>query len=154
MFKKSLLFFCIVMPGLIKAQDFNPKKVVPAKLANYDFGMTLDAFKAKNKTAIILPFNGNDFRIEAKDTKAGSEYKSLTYYFDNENNKPLYEIIIEFRTEKMQLDYIKQHLKTPNFEDQWKWTTKEGYVFKAWGFGSKLVFALALPSTEWDESKN
>jgi hypothetical protein len=45
-------------------------------------------------------------------------------------------------------------LKTPNDGDKWKWTTKEGYVFKAWTFNKKLVFALALPSTEWDESKN
>jgi len=153
MFKKPLLLFFIVLPGLIQAQDFNPKTVVPAKFTRYDFGMALDAFKTKNKTAIILPFNENDFRIEAIDTQAGSEYKSVTYYFDNENNKPLYEIIIEFQNEKLLRDYIKAKLKAPNFEDLWKWTTKEGYVFKAWSFGKKLVFAMALPSTEWDEIK-
>jgi hypothetical protein len=151
MFKNYLLIFCILMPGFVLAQAFNPKTVVPAKLAGYDFGMTLKAFKEKNKTAVESPYTENDFRIELKDVKAGSEYKSVTYFFDNENSKPFYEIIIEYKSEKLMNDYCNSKLKAPNDGDKWKWTTKEGYLFKAWTFGKKLIFALALPSTEWEE---
>lgn len=154
MFRKTFLFLCMAIPAFAMAQDFDPATVVPANLAKYGFGMSFDAFKAINKTATILPYKGDDFRIEVKDAKAGSQYKSVTFYFDNENNKPLYEIIIDFKSEKLMLDYCNARLKEHNFEDTWKWTTKEGYVFKAWNFNTKLVFALALPSTEWDESKN
>jgi len=116
-------------------------------------GMTLNDFKEKNKTATVSPFTENDFRIEVKeDLNAGNEYNTVTYYFDNENNKPLYEMIIEYKSEKLLNDYCQLKLKAPNTDDgKWKWTTKEGYVFKAWTFGKKLVFVLALPSTEWEE---
>jgi len=152
MLKNKFLLFCVLVPGFVSAQNFNPKKVVPAKLARYDFGMTLNDFKEKNKTAEVSPFTENDFRIEVKDVNAGKEYNAVTYYFDNENNKPLYEMIIEYKSEKLLNDYCQLKLKAPNTDDgKWKWTTKEGYVFKAWTFGKKLVFVLALPSTEWEE---
>jgi hypothetical protein len=152
MFKNYLVIFCILMPGFALAQEFNPKTVVPVKLTKYDFGMTLKAFKEKNKTAVEILNTGNDFRIELKDVKAGSEFKSVTYFFNAENNKPLYEMIIDYPTEQAMNAYVTAKLKTPNDGDKWKWTTKEGIVFKAWTFGKKLVFVLALPSTEWAEN--
>jgi hypothetical protein len=154
MFKNYLVIFCMLMPGFALAQDFNPKTVVPVKLAKYDFGMTLKAFKEKNKTAVEVTNTGDDFRIELKDVKAGNEFKSVTYFFDNEDNKPFYEMIIEYKTEAQLIDHCNLFLKVPNNGDEWKWTTKEGYVFKAWTFNKKLVFALALPTTEWNDSKN
>lgn len=154
MLKTVFTFFCLAISCLASAQNFDPHKVMPATLTGYDFGMTLDLFKAKNKTATILPDESYDFRIEAKETEPGGDFNSITYYFDKEDNKPLYEIIVEFKTEELQLTYISKYLKAPNFEDKWKWKTKDGYTFKAWGFGKKLVFVLALPKTEWDESKN
>jgi hypothetical protein len=152
MLKNCLLFLCILMPGFILAQDFNPKTVVPAKLAKFDFGMPMQTFKEKNKTAVESPYTENDFRIEFTDVNAGSDYNSVIYYFDNEKNKPLYEMIIEFKSEKLLNDYCNSKLKSPNDNEKWKWTTKEGIVFKAWTFRKKLVFVLALPSTEWEEN--
>lgn len=152
MFKYNLLIFCILIPGFVLAQHFAPKTIVPAKLARYDFGMTLDAFKEKNKTAVVSQYTQNDFRIEAKEIITGSDYAAVTYYFDNETNKPLYEMIIEFKSIELMTGYCNSKLKTPNDGDKWKWTTKEGTVFKAWTFGKKLVFVLALPSTEWEEN--
>jgi len=152
MFKHNLVIFCILMPGFIVAQNFEPKTVVPSKLSKYGFGMTLSAFKEKNKTAVVSPYTQNDFRIEAKDIITGSDYNAVTYYFDNETNNPLYEMIIEYKSEKLVADYCNSKLKAPNDGDKWKWTTKEGHVFKAWTFGKKLVFVLALPSTEWEEN--
>lgn len=153
MFKNYLLFFCILLPGFALAQEFDPKTVVPQKLFKYAFGIPLQIFKEKNKTAVESPYTANDFRIVLTDIKAGSDYNSVTYYFDNEKDKPLYEMIIEFKSEKLMTDYCKSKLSAPNDNNKWKWTTKEDYVFKAWTFGKKLVFVLALPATEWEEEK-
>jgi hypothetical protein len=149
-----IFLFIIAIPVFTTGQNFNPKTVVPAKLSKYSFGMTLDAFIALNKNAVKSPSDENAFRIELTDTKPGAEFKSVTYYFDAESNKPLYEMIIDYPTEKAMNAYVTSKLKTPNDGDKWKWKTKEGYFFKAWTFGKKLVFALALPSTEWDETRN
>lgn len=153
MLKNHLLLFCLFLPGFLLAQDFNPKTMMPAKLAKYNFGMPLSVFKEKNKTAVESPSTANDFRIELTDLKAGNEFKSVTYYFDNEKNKPFYEIIIEYTTNKQLINHCNLVLQEPNDNNKWTWTTKEGYLFKAWTFGNKLVFVLALPDTEWDESK-
>jgi len=149
-----VFLFIIAIPVFSTGQNFNPKTVVPAKLSKYSFGMTLEAFKALNKIAVQSPADETAFRIELTDSRAGTEFKSVTYYFDAEKNKPLYEMIIEYPTEQAKNAYVNSKLKTPNDGDKWKWTTKEGIVFKAWTFGKKLVLVLALPSTEWDESKN
>ena len=149
-----IFLFIITIPVFTTGQSFNPQSVVPAKLSKFKFGMTLDAFKAANKNAVKSSSDDNSFRVEFTDSKAGSEFKSITYYFDAENNKPLYEMIIDYPTEQARDTYVTAKLKAPNSGSEWKWTTKEGYVFKAWTFGKKLVLALALPSTEWYESKN
>jgi hypothetical protein len=116
--------------------------------------MSLDSFKLKNKTALQENTSSFDFRIILNDSKISNEFKTVTFYFDAENNKPLYEMIIEYKDVKVMKAFIKSKLKSPNDEgDKWKWTTSEGYTFKAWTFSNKIVFALALPSTEWDESK-
>ncbi len=62
---------------------------------------------------------------------------------------PFYEMIIEFKDENEMKAFCSKNLKESSHRDGWKWTTKEGYAFKAWNFGKKLVLALALPSTEW-----
>jgi hypothetical protein len=154
MSKSTWLIFLFIMavPVFTTGQNFDPKTVVPAKLSKYSFGMTLDAFKALNKNAVQGPSDENAFRIELTDAKTGAEFKSVTYYFDAENNKPLYEMIIDYPTEQAMNKYVTAKLKAPNDGDKWKWTTKEGIVFKAWTFGKKLVLVLALPSTEWAEN--
>jgi hypothetical protein len=153
--KKIILFFCLISPafaGMITAQNFDPKTVVPAKLAKYEFGMTLNKFKKRNKKAVIDTPGSFDFRIIAEDRSAGGEFESVVYYFDAENDEPLYEMIIQYKTLEAMEAYVNTTLKEPNNGKEWKWTTKEGYVFKAWKFGKKLVLALGLPSTEWYEN--
>jgi hypothetical protein len=147
-----IFLFIIAIPVFTTGQNFDSKTVIPAKLSKYSFGMTLDAFKALNKNAVQSPADETAFRIELTDTKAGTEFKSVTYYFDAENNKPLYEMIIEYPTEQAMNAYITAKLKTPNSGNEWRWITKEGPIFRAWTFGKKLILVLALPSTEWEEN--
>lgn len=155
---KPVLFLaitCFFFHVFSYSQNANPQSLIPSKLARYKFGMGVDSFKLINKTALFSQASAFDFRIECTDTKISSEFKNVTFYFDAENNKPLYEMIVEYKDENKMKAFIQSKLKAPNDDgDKWKWTTNEGYIFKAWTFGKKLVFALVLPNTEWDETNH
>jgi len=144
--------FClfVLFPFFIQAQNFNAKTVLPKSLSKYSFGMTLDNFTDKNKLATPVS-NSLSFRIEYQDMAPAKDIKKVTYYFDAENNKPLYEMIIEFNDIRSLDAHCAQRLGTLNDGKQWKRTTKEGYTFKAWRFSNTLVYALGLPATEWEK---
>lgn len=145
-----LLCIYLVVPLIGPAQKFDPKTVVPKSLVKYNFGMSLDDFTKKNKSATTA--NGAmSFRIEYQDKNAAPDIKNVIYYFDAENNKPLYEMIIEFKDAARLDAHCAKKLGAPNDGKEWKRTTKEGYIFKAWRFRNTLVLALGLPSTEWEK---
>jgi hypothetical protein len=144
----SCLF--LLFPFIIQAQNFNPRTVLPKSLSKYNFGMSLDNFTDKNKLATPAKTK-QSFRIEYQDLASVDDIKKVTYYFDAENEKPLYEMIIEFADTKSLDAHCSQKLGQPNDGKGWKRTTREGYTFKAWRFGNTLVLALGLPSTEWEK---
>ena len=141
---------CLMLPFITIAQNFNPKTVLPKSLVKYDFGMSFDDFAKKNKSATAAKAR-TSFRLEYLDKDAGQDLKGVTYYFDAENNKPLYEMIIEFKDAQGLDAHCSKKLGVPNDGKGWKWTTRDGYVFKAWRFSNTLVCALGLPSTEWEK---
>jgi hypothetical protein len=146
------LFFSLFLsvPFISQAQHFSPKTVLPKSLGQYHFGMGLDDFTRKNKSATISGA-AMSFRLEYLDKDAGKDIKQVTYYFDAENNKPLYEMIIQFNDVQSLDAHCAKKLGQANDGKQWMWKTTEGYVFKAWRFSSTLVLALGLPSTEWEK---
>lgn len=145
---KIFACFFLSLPLLTYAQTFDPKTVVPKSLTKYNFGMTLDDFADKNKTAVM---RSSSFRIEYQDENPDADIKQVTYYFDADNNRPLYEMIIVFNDVKNLDAYCSKKLGQPDADKQWKRITKQGYTFKAWRFSSTLVLALGLPSTEWEK---
>ncbi len=146
------IFFSLwlLLPFASPAQNFNAKTVLPASLNQYRFGMPLEAFTKKNKSATNLE-GKMAFRIEYLDKDAGKDIKQVIYYFDAENDKPLYEMIIEFNNVQSLDAHCSKKLGKPNDRKEWKWKTREGYIFKAWRFDNTLVLALGLPSTEWEK---
>jgi hypothetical protein len=140
----------LLLPFITLAQNFNPKTVLPKSLTKYSFGMNLDEFTKKNKSATGTS-ETMSFRLEYQEKDADKDIKRVTYYFDAENNKPLYEMIIEFTNAEALNAHCSKKLGAPNDDKQWKWKTKEGYTFKAWRFSNTLVLAIGLPSTEWEK---
>jgi len=145
-----LLGLFLLFPFFIQAQNFNAKTILPKSLSKYSFGMSLDNFTGKNNAATRI-VTGTSFRIEYQDITPAKDIKKVTYYFDAENNQPLYEMIIEFNDQQSLNNHCSQKLGSPNDGKQWKRTTKEGYTFKAWRFSNTLVYAMGLPSTEWEK---
>jgi hypothetical protein len=148
--QRSFIALLVMLPFFTTAQNFNAKSVVPKNLNQYRFGMSLDDFTRKNQSAKTITGNSS-FRIEYTDKNVGGNIKHVTYYFDADNNKPLYEMIIQFNDLNSLDEHCKKRLGAANDGKQWKWTTKEGHTFKAWRFSNNLVLALGLPSTEWEK---
>jgi hypothetical protein len=146
---KALLSLCLLVPLVSSAQNFNTKTVIPKSLSDYPFGMRLGDFTKKNSSATTRASN-TPGRIEYLDNVASKEIKQVIYYFDDDNDQPLYEMIIQFNSARDLDNHCSNKLGSPNEGKQWKWKTKEGHIFKAWRFGTTLVLALALPSTEWE----
>jgi|SRR5436190_10448995 len=147
-YNRICLSLVLLLPFITMAQNFDPNTVLPKSLAKYKFGISLDDFVKKNKLATPSE-TSMSFRIEYTEKNVDKDIKGVISYFDAENNKPLYEIMIQFNDIKKLNSYCSTKLHTPNNDKEWKWTTKEGYVFKAWRFNNTLVYALGLPSTEW-----
>src|SRR6476646_9746283 len=96
--KRCCQFFCLsftLFPFFMSGQNFNPKTVLPKSLTKFYFGMSLDNFTDKNKMAAAVNASSS-IRIEYQENAPAIEIKKVTYYFDADNNKPLYEMIIEF----------------------------------------------------------
>ncbi len=147
------IFFSLVLllPFITLAQNFDPKTLLPKSLGKYNFGMSLDDFIKKNKSATISEVSMS-FRIEYIEKDPDKDIKEVAWYFDAENNKPLYEMIINFNDAERLNSFCSKKLGSPDDVDgKWKWTTKKGYIFKAWRFSNKLVYVLELPSTEWSK---
>ena len=141
---------CLMVSFTIRAQNFDPKNVLPKSLAQYRFGMSLDDFTGKNKTATLLD-GKQSFRIEYQEIAPATDIRKVTYYFDADDNKPLYEMIIEFNSVESLNEHCSKKLGTANAGKRWTRTTKNGHTFKAWRFGTTLVYALGLPDTEWEK---
>jgi hypothetical protein len=148
-YNRICLSLVLLLPFITLAQNFDPNTVLPKSLEKYNFGMSLDDFIKENKSATNSETRMS-FRFEYIEKDLDKDIKEVTWYFDAENNKPLYEMIIEFNDAERLNSLCSKKLGKPNDDDgEWKWKTKEGYVFKAWRFGNKLVYALGLPFTEW-----
>ena len=147
---KLIPWFLLSLPLVMAAQNLDTKSVVPKSLNKYSFGMSVDAFTVINKSA-TLRHSSLTSRTEYQEKNPDSDIKEVTYYFDDDNNRPLYEMIIAFNDVKGLDAYCSKKLGKPDDDKQWKRITRQGYSFRAWRFGSTLVLALALPSTEWEK---
>ena len=145
-----LLTTLIFLPLLAPAQRFDAKTVVPKSLSSYRFGMSLDEFTRKNKMAKTAE-GVMSFRVEYNEKNTSPDIKQVTYYFDADNNKPLYEMIIQFTDVARLNDHCAKKLGSANDGKQWKWTAKDGYIVKAWRFNNTLVIAAGLRDTEWEK---
>jgi hypothetical protein len=88
-----------------------------------------------------------DFRTEIVQQVNNQYVKSITYYFDNDIDKPLYEIIIEFKKDFKLNDYIKSEFASNMFylpQDR-------DFPIKMWSYEQKLVITGVISNTEYTE---
>ncbi len=126
------------------------ERFLTSKIKKSYIGMTQADF-LKSHTRDIDISDVVDFRTQITETFAEGDIKEVTYYFDKDGNKPLYEYIIEFKDGIDVNEIAKSKLGEPNSEDtKWLFDSRKGYKIKAWTFKQKIVLAANLKDTEWE----
>lgn len=151
--KSLILLLATISATILYSQDHSTQqRMLPVEFKKLWFGMSLAEFQKKQKKKVA--FLGQDlmeFRVEGKLVKAKGKFKEVVYYFDNEGNKPFYEIIIEYIDQSSRNADATKYLGEPNDGDQWVFDSGEGFKIKAWIFENKLVYAAMIKGTEWEE---
>lgn len=105
------------------------------------------------KPALPAPDSLMGFRREAVEKINKDGITGITYYFDGDGERPLYEIIIEFASEQLRTEAAEMMFGPANYPDRpdhWIAGAHENVVSLIWAFNSKIVIAANLPGTEWD----
>jgi hypothetical protein len=102
--------------------------------------MPLEEFKKVNAKAVIHEENGLNFRITAEQLNPDSKIKEILFYFDTEDHKPLFELIIEYHDKEEHDRVVKELYGAPNFhKNRWKIDIHEGFDMMVWEHDTKLV---------------
>lgn len=131
----------------------NPTKAIESILKDVKMGLPLEEFKKSHPNAKIN--DDASFRVIAEEVINKNNIKDLTYYFDNEGDKPFYEVIIEFSTVAVRDEVAKKlfgKFNHPLKDDHWVINYgNAGYNTVGWTYETRLIYAGQLPHSEWAE---
>ena len=151
---------CIMLSNGCKTSGFaarsakhaSQQKYFPDEFKNLWFGMSISDFRKATKVKLTPEPALMSFRIEYVQNEFDNpELKEVTYYFDDDGENPLYEMIIEYHSASQRDRVAASVLGPPNEGEEWKFDSGEGFDLRAWQFRNKLVIIGVLPGTEWEE---
>ena len=132
----------------VPAKKWN-KGYIPKGLPKIYFGMPLATFIAGQSDYEDVSDETYTFRRVLLQKFADKDYEAIVYYFDEDGDKPLYELLIIY-PERVDVNRLaRQYYGKPNKDDEWYWEHKNGYPVNIWVFKQKLVIAGVMPGTEW-----
>lgn len=148
--KMLFLTFTLMLTGLTFGQR-SVKKYLPKDVrGTIYFGMSFDEF-SKEKDIKDLSFTDDNFRHVYVEDVDDDNLRKIVYYFDTDNDMPLYEIIFIYKDEATRDAVAKYLLGKPNHkEKEWKFSHKKRKNFYAWTYQTKLIMMQPLKDTEWD----
>ena len=93
-----------------------------------------------------------DFRKVYREEIKRSGIDNVSYYLDNNGVLPLYELIIEYESTEARDNAAKKLLGTPNYkEKEWRIDAGLFYPLHAWTHQKKLVYAIPMDGSEWED---
>lgn len=132
-------------------------KYLPRQVSNLHLGMPFREFKTIRN---VPPTEENaenndlfDFRTELTESLQDNEVKAVTYYFAKDGDEPLYEIILEYHGGFDVRGYAVSRFGAPNYKDEWRFDSGEGFGIMLWVFNNKLIIAGAIKGTAWEKGK-
>lgn len=105
------------------------------------------------KNSLPRPDSTMGFRYEVVETVGKDGLKGITFYFDADGDKMLYEFIVEFADEAVRVEACDKMFGPANYPDRpdhWIVGAQDNIVSLVWAFDNKIVIAANLPGTEWD----
>jgi hypothetical protein len=74
----------------------------------------------------------------------------VTYYFDQDGDKKMYEVILVYKNESARNRYTTEVFGKPNSgKGDWLISHKKRPDVKAWNFKNNLMIVLVIPECEW-----
>ncbi|MCF8296524.1 MAG: hypothetical protein K9J13_03180 [Saprospiraceae bacterium] len=128
------------------------KKYIPKEFHNLYLGMPLKEIKK------VIEFSEEDiskvmsFRLSIVEENKTEQIKEVTYYLDDGEDNPLYEIIIEYNDIAVRDNVVKKLYGEPNHGEEWRFETQE-FPIMVWTYQSKLIIAAKMKGTEWENEE-
>ncbi|MBN4072774.1 hypothetical protein JYT74_01910 [Crocinitomix catalasitica] len=145
-----LLSILLISCGSSKSAS---RSVLPSSVdVQIEFGMSLAEFSTAKDTAKMVVDHGQSFRTAFTETSDNENIEAFVYYFDNDGDKILYEIIIVYKSESERQLQAEALFGNPNYDSkEWRLSRKDSFNVWAWPFKNKLVVVAMLPGTEWSD---
>jgi hypothetical protein len=152
--KKSMKLFTLIAlltmsTGLFAQKD--PNVFLPESIrASASFGMTEKEFLASH-SADNYTFRDENFRHTYSEVvKNDPNIEMVTYYFDQDGDKKMYEVILVYKNESARNRYTTEVFGKPNSgKGDWLISHKKRPDVKAWNFKNNLMIVLVIPECEW-----
>lgn len=132
------------------------KRVLPKEFKKLEFGMSMEQFATKRRTADPNHLTKEKFRYAWVETfPSDHSLQSVKFYFSDKEDRPLYEVILYYQDLRARDTWIDKYFGAPNFKNntEWQLVTKKGQQFRAWRYEERLIITALLPGTEWEERK-
>lgn len=128
----------------------NEKKYLPRELRKVHFGMSFnELMKLRGQQPKDVSDPDYNFRKVYLEEVNSKGLTDVTYYFDNEGDLPLYEMIVVYDSEAARDRDAEKLLGDPNYKGKdWKIDMNGEYPLYAWKFKNKLVYAVPLKGSE------
>jgi hypothetical protein len=153
--KRTIACFIILTSTIILSssnthfETQKEKNYFPKVLKKVRFGMN-----ASQVESLLTDFEKSEtasFRTIYTSNLSDKSIETIVFYFDNDADQPLYEIIIDYKTEELRDKDAKKLLGAPNHKQkEWKLKSGKDYPIHAWTFQKKLIIVAVLPGTEWE----
>ena len=131
------------------------QKYYPKQFRKLYLGMPLEEFATLRPHLAPETLNRDGIRYRWRESfSKESPILAAIYYFDAEGDRPLYEMVILYRDLSARSKWVRKKLGTPNYKDrEWRLSSAEGFLIRAWLHDEKLIFAGDLPGTEWEPTE-
>ena len=149
----TLLLFCFFLISGLVAQV---KKPLPKHFKKLYLGMGMDEFAKVRRS---LYSNGLEReRMRFRWVERCPKHKSMTsvtYYFDDDKDRRLYELIIYYHDLRARDAWLEKVYGPPNAANgtEWRFPTKHGFDLRAWRYEDRLVIVGEVPGTEWESGR-
>lgn len=151
---RTLLLIAVILFFLpvITAQNTSIKKPFPnAVHKKIRFGMTIENFADAFGDRIISVDTSMAFRTVIVQEVNSKDVGELVFYFDNDQDMPLYEIIVNYTSEEKARKEATRLLGAPNFNgNEWRYLYDDLPIW-CWVYKNKIVYAAKITGSEWEE---